>query len=636
MSLQFSIPPKFFPCNLEAYVADEQNVVLLETSKCDSEHYRSFLFTKPAEILQVFSLEEIPRLFDSMEEKLQEGYHIAGYMAYECGFHFESIPHEIATSSPLAWFGVYKAPMIFNHATGVWEGTSPRLRNSAKLIDKDYRVSDVQFAPSRKTYVERIHAVRNHIRDGDVYQINFTGRMSFQFEGSALDFYRSLKQKQRVPYSTYIRTEHEAFISLSPELFFHRKGNRMVTRPMKGTAPRGRTVTEDSANSIWLSNDAKNRTENIMIVDVLRNDLGKISSIGSVKTSNLYTVEKYDSLFQMISTVESELRENVRYYDIFKALFPSGSITGAPKRRAMQIIDDLEGTPRGVYTGAIGYISPSNEAMFNVAIRTAVLRDSKGEIGIGGGITWDSDAEDEYRECELKSKFFLQPPEEFTLIETLFWDGTYRLPDKHLERLTASAAYFDFPCDTGLIRQLLDSITTEFDAGKQYRVRLTLDRFGNAEITWNEFSNELRSAPTVFISPVRTSSMDMFLYHKTSKRALYETSYKTATENGYFDVIFMNEFGQITEGSRTNIFILKDNVYHTPPVNCGLLNGIYRQHMLHTLEHVKETVLTRQDIHDADAVFACNVLRGWQEVQVIFAPSPKVQHAGYERERLHE
>jgi para-aminobenzoate synthetase/4-amino-4-deoxychorismate lyase len=630
VSLQFSIPPKFFPCNLEAYVADEQNVVLLETSKCDYEHYRSFLFTKPAEILQVFSPDEIPHLFDSIEEKLQEGYHAAGYMAYECGFHFENIPQEVAAGSPLAWFGVYRAPMVFNHATGMWEGTSPGLQSGANFNDKECRVSDVQFRPSRETYVDRIHAIRNHIREGDVYQINFTGRMSFQFEGSALGLYRSLKQKQRVPYSTFIRTGHETFISLSPELFFHRSGNRMVTRPMKGTAPRGRTVTEDSANSMWLRNDAKNRAENIMIVDVLRNDLGKISNIGSVKTSNLHNVEKYDSLFQMTSTVGSELRENVRYYDIFNALFPSGSITGAPKRRAMQIIDALEETPRGIYTGAIGYISPSNEAMFNVAIRTAALRDSKGEIGIGGGITWDSNAEDEYLECELKSKFFLQPPEEFTLIETLFWDGTYRLPDKHLERLTSSAAYFDFPCDTGLIRQRLESITTEFDTGKQYRVRLTLDRFGSAEITWNEFSNELRSAPTVFISPVRTSSMDRFLYHKTSKRALYETSYMAAKEAGFFDVIFMNERDQITEGSRTNIFILKDNIYHTPPVTCGLLNGIYRQHMLRTLGNAVETILTVQDIHDADAVFVCNSLRGWNKVNIVFdiikKPSPSPEH----------
>ena len=359
------------------------------------------------------------------------------------------------------------------------------------------------------------------------------------------------------------------------------RGGRITTRPMKGTAPRGRTFAEDNWIKNWLREDPKNRSENVMIVNLLRNDIGKIAKFGSVHVDALFAVEKYETLFQMTSTVSGTLPPGTRFYDIFRAIFPSGSVTGAPKCRTMQIIQELEQGPRGVYTGAIGYIAPSREAVFSVPIRTLVLQAGTGQMGVGSGIVYDSIPVQEYEECLLKMQFFTHWQASFQLIESLRWDGQYHFLRQHLERLRSSAEYFDFPCSEPEVAEKLEENQQRLCAGEAYKVRLLVDSAGEVVIE-NACLDADPSAGTAMLSPVRMSSSDRFLFHKTTSRDVYEQQHAEARRQGHADVLFMNERGELTEATNNNIFLEIGGMLFTPPVECGLLPGIYRHYLLET------------------------------------------------------
>lgn len=593
----------------------KENLVLLETSKYDEENYKSLLFIDPLQILKADEGDELPYLFDRIEEYLSKGCYLAGYLSYECGYHFEEIATDSIPEHPIAWFGIYKRPIVFDHLTGTFNEEAFRDGLDINPLEGDYRISGLHLSISKKDYLLKVKRIKEYLLSGDTYEINFTCKYRFNFYGNPIALYCSLKEKQRVSYGAFIKSGLKSILSLSPELFFKLKDGRITVKPMKGTIKRGRTLDEDSLLANSLKNNEKDRAENLMIVDLLRNDLGKITEIGSVKIAELYSIEKYRTLFQMVSVIEGILKKDLTYYNIFRAIFPSGSVTGAPKVRSIQIIDELEDTRRGIYTGAIGYISPYKEAVFNVAIRTVVIEGNNGEMGVGSGIVSDSLPEYEYEECRLKAQFLTIQDEEFELIETILWDNGYPLLEKHMERLRRSAEYFDYSCDINRIVSALVKHSQDFKAGAQYKVRLRLSRSGEVSLE-NSLIKEDQNSLMIILSGVTIDSNDKFLYHKTTHRRLYDKMYQKTQKDGFADIIFMNEKGEITEGAISNIFIKKDGYLITPPVECGLLNGVYRQYLMEIQSNTVEKVLSLKDLQEAEAIYICNAVRGLRRVRL--------------------
>ena len=581
--------------------------VLLDTSRPDGESRHCYLFTEPVEVLATRRLDAVERLLRRMDEVVASGYYAAGFVAYEAGRAIVLGEREGSSSAgwPLVWVGVYEKPHVL----------TPR-QVDAYLSDEErpWHVESVRFDIKKQAYLQALGRIKHHVREGDVYQINFTDAVTFDFDGSALAFYSRLRNQQRVGYGAYLQLEDGQLLSCSPELFFRRAGRRIWTRPMKGTIRRGRTVEEDRRLAEELTSDAKGQAENLMIVDLLRNDLSRCCEPGSVRVPSLFEAECYESVIQMTSTVEGRLEDSASYPDIFGALFPCGSVTGAPKRRAMRIIQDLERGPRGPYCGAVGYAAPDEEAVFNVAIRTVALQDGQGRMGVGSGIVWDSVPEAEYEECLLKAHFLTandRHAKDFKLIETMRWhDGTVANMCYHLERLQESARYFRFPLDAAAFRHQVEQKAQGLPEESTYKVRVTLDRYGHLEVTTEE-------APPADETPLRLtvagrpqSSENVFLYHKTTNRDFYERPYREAQSAGYDEVLFVNERGEVTEGSRSNVFVQCADGLVTPPVMCGLLNGTYRRHLLDARGDTAERVIRLDDLRRAEAVYVCNALRG--------------------------
>lgn len=594
------------------------NCVLLETSRLSSEERRSYFFLNPTHIISIRRLEDVPHLFSDLEQYISGGFFVAGYFGYECGYHFEEIaPHvSLHPSLPLAWFGVYRTPLIFNHETGAFEND---LHSIVRDVDPStYSLEHCALGISDTKYIEKIAAIKAYIISGDTYQVNFTNKYTFDFHGSPVSCFASLKEKQKVGYSAFINANGKHLLSFSPELFFKMSEGRITTKPMKGTARRGINSTEDAAIMHWLKNDEKNRSENLMIVDLLRNDIGRISEVGSVEVKEMYNVEKYETLFQMTSTVEGKLRPGLSLYEIFRSIYPSGSVTGAPKIRTMQIIHEMEAEPRGVYTGAIGFFSPKKGAVFNVAIRTLVIDGSRGEMGVGSGIVFDSDAGREYEECRLKAEFLTQPVSEFQLIESILWDGEYRLRELHLERLQASAEYFDFQFNKENVLRTMTSHQEELSKSFSCKIRLLLSGDGTLSIEDQPLTQEPSTLKIAF-SDVRTSSNNRFLYHKTTERKLYDDEFTRAKQHGCADIVFGNERNEVTEGAISNLFIERDGMLYTPPLGCGLLPGVFRRHILETRTNATERILVKEDLMQADAIYICNAIRGLRRVTLATA-----------------
>lgn len=619
---------KDFPPEYYTLLTHTHNFVLLETSRYDTHNQHTLLFLNPILILQIDQVAQVGSLLQAIQHYTEQGYYVAGYFGYECGFYFENIgtPQNPPPNQPLAWFGVYNEPLIFNHLTDQTENlpappANPSPPNSTTTPSANtYTVNNIQFDFTLPQYKEKIARVKHYIQAGDTYQINFTGRYHCTFAGSPLAFYKALKKQQPVSYSAYIRTAGQDILSFSPELFFRIAEDRIITKPMKGTAPRGRTAAEDQQRSAWLQADAKNRAENVMIVDLLRNDLGRLCCIGSIHVPHLFTIEKYATIFQMTSTVEGIISDQLDYPMLFRSLFPCGSVTGAPKIRSMQIIHALETSPRGIYTGAIGYLAPARtalpwKAIFNVAIRTIVLHDGQGTMGVGSGIVSDSVAEEEYAECAVKAQFLTAPFIEFSLLETILWDNGYQQLDKHLSRIAHSAAYFAYPYQHEQVLTALMQQSTDVIAGRRYKVRLTIDSTGAVTCERTPLDDQPpQNAATIRVSQARTHTSNTFLYHKTTNRACYNEAHRQAVQQGHTDVIFLNEREEITEGAISTIFIEKNQQLLTPPLHCGLLNGVYRQCILEAQPNAREEVLYLKDILEADKLFICNAIRGWQRV----------------------
>lgn len=618
-----------FPENYYALFQNKEHVVFLESTQSTQSNAYSFLFLDPVQILQIHRISELEGLLASISTYRQRGYYLAGYFAYECGYHIEKLDMSdyYHKKQPLAWFGVYQQPLIYDHRRGAFQNTpdSTNASTHPSLTQESltHHIDDIAFNLDEAEYHTRIERIKEYIRAGDVYQVNLTGRYSFSFSGSPLSLYQALKRKQPVSYSAYIRAAGQDILCFSPELFFRIQGQHILVRPMKGTAPRGRTNHEDRQVAQWLASDTKNRAENVMVVDLLRNDLGQFCLPGSVTVPHLFTIEKYATLFQMTSTVEGRLKADAGDSQLFRSLFPSGSITGAPKIRAMEIIKELEQTPRGIYTGSIGYFAPALDqedqaasALFNVAIRTIVLENGHGEMGVGSGITFDSLASDEYAECAIKAHFLASPAKEFDILEALLWDGCYQRLEKHLQRMADSATYFGYRYDAATIHHLLAQLSAPFVPGQRYKVRLSLKHTGHCSGEALQL-HEQEPAPELYVvlGSEQTNSQNRMYYHKTTDRALYDRGSRFAQERGYADVIFLNEKGEVTEGATNNLFIERAGFLLTPPLCCGLLGGIYRQSLLETNPRAREARLFLEDLLTAEKIYLCNAIRGLRPVK---------------------
>jgi len=632
------------PAAIHALVAHTPGSILLEaahvpaplaaSSEADSPSAsQSRLFTAPLRIVAARQPSDLPALFSEIQAAVDAGYHAAGYFTYECGAFFEPAAGPIQPSEqPLAWFGIYNPPHIFDHRSGRFLSDPPPALTEFPAAASAETSLKITFAADEAEYASKIALIQEKIRSGDVYQLNFTIPIQVESAASPSALYRHLHAQQPAPYSAFLHTENaHRILSFSPELFFrvdHLDGaRRIATRPMKGTAARGRTTAEDRAQAAWLKSDPKNRAENIMIVDLLRNDLGRLCQFGSVRAQNLFAVERYPTLWQMTSTVTGDLRPEIGFQDIFRALFPCGSITGAPKIRAMQLIAELEHRPRGVYTGAIGFFS-KQETVFNVAIRTLELNGEHGTMGVGSGIVIDSDPAQEFRECLLKASFLTaaavegqqpRPQADFSLVETMLWEADFPLLALHLDRLADSADYFGFPCISVEIRKALAEISGNWEPQVSRKVRLLLHSDGTFAISSEEIAAATDRPLCVRISPYRVDPTDRMLFHKTTHRPLYAEALKAAIEAGCDDVLFLNNRDEIAESAIHNVFVEKDGRLITPPIDSGLLPGVYRRHILETNPKAAEQVLALEDLRQADAIYLCNAVRSLRRAIIDWA-----------------
>ena len=535
----------------------------------------------------------------------ERGIYAAGMLAYEAAPSFDPALTVRRTDGtfPLLWFGLFNPPRPIALENQRHAGAAEWL---ASITPEAYRAA--------------FDRIKHHIHEGDAYQVNLTYRLRarlpyFKSPTSALqNTFSCLVAAQHATYGAFVSTSRWSLCSASPELFFSLDGTHIESRPMKGTAPRGLTLEQDRANAAALQASEKNRAENLMIVDMVRNDLGRVAIPGSVAAPTLFALEKYPTVWQMTSTVQAETRASVA--DIFAALFPAASITGAPKGSAMRIIAETESDPRRTYTGAIGFLAPNRHAQFNVAIRTLLIDHATGqaEYGTGGGIVWDSECGLEQGECRTKTLILNASAEPFSLLETMLWtpEEGVTLLENHLARLSASSEYFDYPADLAAIRQRLADLSTSLQAS--HRVRLLVARDGTVTLEAAPFTIPCGDLSLrVALAPKPVDRDDPFLYHKTTRRRVFDEA--LAACPGFDDVILHNAGGEVTESTRANVVAEIGGVCVTPPVRCGLLAGTLRQRLLDT-GAIVERVITVDDLYRAPRVWLVNSLRGMQSAEL--------------------
>jgi len=532
-----------------------------------------------------------------------DGLYAAGYVAYEAATGFDpALVTSRQGDRPLLCFGLYVAPEV-------------RESPGAAGCEPDHRPQwSVDIA--RPDYRRIIRSIKDQIALGNTYQVNFTIRARTESAGDPWAMF--LRVAADAPYAAYLELEDCTIISASPELFFRLAEQDLECRPMKGTAPRGMTFQEDTALRTQLSNSSKDRAENVMIADMIRNDVGRIAEPGSVRTDDLFRIEKYPTVWQMTSTVRARTGASVT--DIFSALFPCASVTGAPKVASMQLIAALEDDERHVYTGAIGYMAPGRQAQFSVAIRTAAVerRDNHAVYGIGGGIVWSSDAENEYEECLAKARVLHRdvPQDEFQLLETLLWtreDGFFLL-GRHLQRMAQSAAYFDMPFDSARARGALsDAVLTCNEA--RLRVRLLLATTGHCTASASvEGGNTGRPPVRLRLAREPIDRGNPFFYHKTTWRKCYDQ--RLAGAGDCDDVLLWNSDGLVTETTIANVLVRTGTKIHTPPVSCGLLAGTYRNWMLDQ-GLIEERPVAVSELASSTEIVVVNSVRGQVAARLI-------------------
>ena len=568
-----------------------------------------FYFSSPHIVLQTANVDEVRETLQEVENLVNaNNWYAAGFVSYEAAPAFDDALRVLDSDGfPLIWFGLYSKP----HTLQTSE------------VFKDLRgLAEYVWQPSieREEYNNAIRKIKDAIANGQTYQVNYTMRLGTEIKadtgtdkrmGATEEIWQLFLHLARSQnkYAAYINTENQIICSASPELFFKLDGDRIFSHPMKGTVKRGRTTQEDQEQMNWLHNSVKNRAENVMIVDMIRNDLGRVAETASVQVPELFKIEKYSTLFQMTSTVQA--KTNASLTEIFSALFPCASITGAPKVSTMKIISKLETTPRKIYTGSIGYIFPNRKAQFNVAIRTALVdkNNKQAEYGVGGGIVWDSTSTDEYSEALLKARVLTERPREFSLFETMLWtpDEGFFLLEKHMARMEDSADYLDFPFSREKLEYFTKELTNEFTSPK--RVKVLLDRFGEFSTESKEFYLE-NKVFKAHLAEQSINSNNVFLFHKTTRRDIYP-----APQSGFDDVLLFNEKNELTEFTIGNLVVEIEGELVTPPVTCGLLAGTFRAQLLET-NQIKERIIQKDELGKCTKIFLVNSLRKWVEVEI--------------------
>lgn len=565
----------------------------------DNGNKQPMMFTDPITIFTTKEIAQVVPILKKVEEAVEQGNYVAGFLSYEAAPAFEPLFQvKEQTDLPLIWFAVFDQP-------------TP-IKSEQPL--ENYHVSKWKPTTDFSTYQAGISAIKAAIKRGDTYQVNYTMRLTATLTGDDFSFYRQLAINQQASYSAYINIGAHRILSASPELFFRVNDGKIVTKPMKGTMNRGRTLIEDQQNQAYLAASEKERAENLMIVDLLRNDIGKIAESGSVQVPELLTIEKYPTVHQMTSTITANLKADTGLTDWMQALFPCGSITGAPKIKTMAYIDQLEDAARGVYCGAIGYMTPSKEAVFSVPIRTVLVnrKTNKATYGVGGGITWDSTTTNEYEEIATKARLLTTKRKVFSLLESLLLtDQSYPLLDYHMDRLHDSADYFDYPFEREEVVSALEKLASEFPSG-HYKVRVLLDQNGKLSL-----DKKVRVNPTepvlCFLALEPIDSNSPMLYHKTSDRSVYQSCEIDHPNN--FSTLLWNERGQVTEFTIGNIVVERDGLYYTPPISSGLLPGTYRKSLLDQGKIIEQTIML-EELEGVEKIWLINSVRGWIEVQL--------------------
>ncbi|MCX8092848.1 MAG: bifunctional anthranilate synthase component I family protein/class IV aminotransferase [Candidatus Goldbacteria bacterium] len=578
---------------------EKDNYILFYSQKQDNGESRILFFSNPINVVECKRFKDIKDKLSLLDSFVEKKYFLAGFISYEQGYFFNDLKYNSHLSLPFFYFGIYE--------------NMEEIKKENIIINDDFVVFDLKNNITFNKYRDNIKKIKHLIKNGEVYQVNYCFKEKFRFSGSAESLFFKLCENQKTKYSFLVKNKNYYILSISPEMFFHIKDKDITMKPMKGT------LLKSSVGDLNELKNEKNQAENIMIVDLIRNDLGKICEVNSISVPKKFTIEEYETIYQMTSTIKGKLKEKISFSDIFTALFPSGSVTGAPKRRAMQIIKLLEKEARGVYTGSIGYFS-KNEALFNIAIRTPVINRKKntGEMGIGSGIVFDSDAEKEFKECLGKARFFNSLVTDFKIFESILYKkgkGVFLL-DEHLDRMETACMYFGFKFNKIKVLEEVVKVTKKIKDFDEYKIRIFVDLHGNVT-TDTEKIIKKQKILKIMISDENVNSDNIFLRYKTTKREFYDRKLKEAKEKGFDEVVFFNEKGQLTECATSNIFILKDGVMYTPPVYCGLLDGALRRTLLITQpQKYKEKILYKEDLINADKIFICNSVRGIKECKI--------------------
>lgn len=556
------------------------------------------IFENPVKILATKLIDDVEAILKKVVYYQSQGYYVVGYVSYEAGKAFEnnfSVKTFPLSGEYLVYFTVHsevkKEPFPLDYEMNI---TMPQVWESK--TDKD-------------EYEKAISEIRQQIRQGNTYQVNYTVQLHNRINSNLFELYNRLVIEQDAKYNCYIEHDDFAVLSMSPELFFEKNGSKLTTRPMKGTVARGINDAQDFRNKHWLANDSKNRSENMMIVDLLRNDMGRISELGSVTVSKLCDIEQYSTVWQMTSTIESHLKKDVSLFDIFNALFPCGSITGAPKISTMSIINQLETSPRGIYCGSIGICLPHDDrAIFNVAIRTIQVKDDQAIYGVGGGITWDSEWESEYRETCEKSAFLYKSQPTFDILTTAkITQKKVIFLKEHTKRLKSSARFFGWPFSETEFLDKISELLKTLDLS-DYRLRVLLHKSGQLSFE----VSILEDLPSTFLQAKlvqREETCD-------SPFTYFKTSYRPHIPNSDKEQVFISSDGYLQETSIGNIILEIDGTYYTPPVEVGILDGIYRKYLIQQGE-VTKRYLTKTDLGNADHIYVCNSVRGLYEIDII-------------------
>ena len=550
------------------------------------------VFRRAVEVVRADVLEDVIPALGTAERFANQGFYVAGCVAYEAAPAFDrALEAHPPTGDPLVWFGVFREPEAVPPAPA----PVPNLGGwTLNIAETDYR--------------RAVETVRENIAAGVTYQTNYTARLtSSETPADPYALYETLREQHHPPYSSFLDCGDKQIVSLSPELFFETNGRKITTRPMKGTAARGRFLAEDERAKTELKASLKERAENVMIVDLLRNDLGRVAVPGTVRVPELFTLETYPTFHTLTSVITADLPENTSLSNLFRALFPCGSVTGAPKVSTMRLIRALEPTPRGVYCGAIGLIRPGGDAAFSVPIRTLVLSRRGAEYGVGSGVTWDSRADAEYAELAVKAAVVTETRPDFSLLETLLWNGRELVRLKrHLARVVESALFFGFELDVNLLRmKLLEHARQHPGTPRRVRVLVSRREVRVESQSFTPTDGPLRGA----LAKEPVSSRDTFLFHKTTRRDAYDLRRRDAPDAD--DVLLWNERGELTEFTVGNVVLELGGKCVTPPREAGLLAGVMREEGLET-ELLEERTLYAEDLALATKIWRINSLRGWQ------------------------